>query len=750
MTVQSTDLGAALTAGKIKTIAIVDDAYDPFDPESVTSDARRGLRRAFLDLADDSGDEPTPGAGARSRPKAKQATPAEPQTKAAPMVRTDKAPVKTAAAKTAPETKGDKSATAAPATAGRSVDQAPVPSLSQRIETALGLPLSKIADALSENGRIEALWALYVSLEPADPLAEFLSPVFGEQGVTRAAKLRPLRKLKALIEETPGIAVGEYGSATDPAAVAGCDMLFLDFYLGDDAPSSVGLKGQKSAQANARERSVKFLKGVVENTTDNIPLVMLISSEASAGDLPHFRKEARMLGSKIAFLPKTHILSDTLRAKYSIVGLTRYREQSDALWKVMLTWQDVVKQASEDVLVSLRELDLHDFSYLHEHRLASEKTPLSEYLIWLLSGKLTDVVEQKMRSAGADAMVTSMMNPTSIPGRIGPTSAITDLYSAVTTSKVPAALGGFKPPTWSGDIYLDTKSHNEIFGKKAKVPRRPKIMPQVLAVLTPACDLVPGRKSEAKLQTVTMIGGSLVPLDETMDPSNYLIMLNDKPYIVNWNFKWPVTMALDAMGPGRAMAGRYQWVGRLREIYHADLQRKLMDMVGRVGLPAPPTMSEPTGVRILGRIGGGDSDWMPLYDEDADARAAWSFPASGGTRAYCLRDDVIWDLRQAVARLAPETKHTRKLAERLDDPKLILQLQHPFEVKDEKKGNIVKYRRVKSLDDIKADSFGGQLLILFSGQAKKQSLSELSPAERQGEKALAAAASVMAAAAAAS
>ncbi len=646
------ELRATLAKNEVARIAIVDDAYDPLDLNALEAAAKRQVRTAITDLIDRR-DEDSAEAG----------------------------------------------------------DQEALGALA---EVAAG-GAEQVRNGLDDKALLETLWAAFVAAEPDAPLTTLLRPMFGTAGVDRAAKLRPLRKLKAIIENDTDATITEFGSDVAGADVTDFDMVFLDYYLSGAVPAVVGPGVKKKDTDDARDRSVRFLRELIA-AAERIPLVMLISSAAVADDLPKFRSDTAMLASKLSFLPKEIAVRDPARAQHKIMGLAKFRGESDALWKLMEMWQRVVAEASNEVLLSLRELDVMDFSYIQEFRLADEKTPFAQYLVWLLGGKLTDEVEQMMRKKEADKLVKSVILPQAIPGRVGPTAAITGLYSAATTSRLSVADDTFKPKTWSGYIYIDTASYNRIYGEKLTVRRRAKNLPQVLAVLTPACDLVPGRSSEDKLKTVTMIGGSLVPLEESLNPSNHLIMLNDKPYIVEWNTKWPVTMTVDAMATEN-LGGRYQWVGRLREMYHADLQQKLMADVGRVGLPVAPPMSEPVGVRVLARTGGGPTGWTAVIEHGAEDRAAWTFPASKGKRAFCLREDIVWEVRDWVLGTAANDKWGKALAAKMGEGAVIGELQLPvtFQKLDETTGasKCVQYRRVKNVADITTENKETQFLVLF-------------------------------------
>jgi hypothetical protein len=296
--------------------------------------------------------------------------------------------------------------------------------LAEHVEAISGLSLADIAKRLTEQ--IERLWDVYSAAAPGSDVATLFSPLFGAIGTTRREKLRPLRALRSILEAIDNVQVDEFGSDTTPDKLEHHELIFLDYYLEADVPEK-GQGKDKAAEQAGRERSIKFLSDLVELRQDNLPLVMLISSLASPKDLVEFRRDARMLASKMNFLQKTFAETDPAQAQHSIMALVRHTKQADALATLLKTWHAAVQKASEEMMVSIRELDLMDYSYIQHYRLAGEKTPLGQYIAWLFNGRLTDLVETELRKQKVDALVSDFTLPEAIPGRASPTTAITDL-----------------------------------------------------------------------------------------------------------------------------------------------------------------------------------------------------------------------------------------------------------------------------------------------------------------------------------
>ncbi|RWB50229.1 MAG: hypothetical protein EOQ42_28150, partial [Mesorhizobium sp.] len=232
------------------------------------------------------------------------------------------------------------------------------------VEKAAGMPLADIRGKLADKATQTKLWDLFVASSPADPAYRLLTPLFGGLGADKRDKLRPLIILTDLIHTTTNAAVETFDSATTADDVLDFDMILLDFYLADEVPAKPGAKLTAAMKKAARKRSINFLSDLVRKKPDRTPLVMLISSMAEPGDLPAFRDEADMLMSKMSFLPKEYAEKDIARAQHTIMTLAKHRPHADALVNLVSMWKAAVDEASKKLMVTVRELDLTDYSYL--------------------------------------------------------------------------------------------------------------------------------------------------------------------------------------------------------------------------------------------------------------------------------------------------------------------------------------------------------------------------------------------------
>lgn len=550
----------------------------------------------------------------------------------------------------------------------------------EQLSHLVGIEPVKLVYELAQNDDLIAnLWKAYKALSVECALKKILYDLFIPFVIDKNDKLMPLEVLITLIKSITGIDAVSFGSNAAAADMDGYDLIFLDFYLNAEATAYIGELDvvHDTAFIDGRRRSMDFLKGVVERFPTTIPLVMLISSVARADDIPDVRKHARMLASKINFMPKEQLHTNQSRAQHAILGLVQRRRESDALWDLIDSWKQSVASASDELVSLLFELDLPDYSYLQSYRLNEEKIPLANYLGWLFNGYLSSSVEKKLFESPAQKLTNKIALPLPLPGRIAPTKAIASLYSGVTTSAVRNSGEGFKPNAWAGDVFLKTSIFNKIYDTKHSPKSKFKEpMPDVVCVVTPSCDLVPGRKNNAK--TVTLIGGSLIAIDGFAPPTNHFLLLNDKPFHVDWDPKWPVTVNLDQMNGVTALEKRYRWVTRVQEVYHAELQHLLFKDLGRVGVPVVPTMPICVDLRILVKQNGGQ--YKNILDRKAEENCVWTFRTKKGESAFCLREEIVWEIQTKVKELIAldDNKVNKKLVELACEELFIEKLQSPI------------------------------------------------------------------------
>jgi hypothetical protein len=144
--------------------------------------------------------------------------------------------------------------------------------------------------------------------------------------------------------------------------------------------------------------------------------------------------------------------------------------------------------------------------------------------------------------------------------------------------------------------------------------------------------------------------------------------------------------------------------------------------VGRVGVPVSPIMAEYVGVTILAKTGreGAVGGYETVIDTAGSDHPAWTFATQKG-RAFCLRDDLAWTVREWVQSRHEQfnSRKTTKLVEKSDQAVWLNDLHRPILFKNNSpKSNApntdgVIYLRCKAISEIDLAKHNHEFVIAF-------------------------------------
>jgi hypothetical protein len=553
---------------------------------------------------------------------------------------------------------------------------------------------------------VGALWRAYsqrvidTPIEAPDALDKALDAVFRSFSGRKLEKLQQLQFVEQAAERATGSPPERLPSTTLPNRLAEFDLVFLDFFLGEEINPQTGDVSQDMLVA-AQDNAARIVREAAASARPNAtPLFVLISSRASNDNVPDFRDRAEQLASKLRFLTKDEIRQDALKTEFVLIALVGQRSAGNAIEQLLAEWKKAIEGASKDFLTSVRRLDVPEYAYLQHYKLAEEKVSLLEYITWLYNAYLGSLVEGRM--ARSPAALVAPLKPANLPAaQLQPMSEVPTIYSSVTTTQIRNFEDGADIKVWTGDLYVRRKflgpqAANDLGppgpGTDAAVgavmedgvARAPAPIPQpdILSVVSPVCDLVPGRQ---KAMSIALTGGRLSPLGANRRPSsNHLIVLapSDLPpgarapeFLIDWNSKWPVAHPIEAFD-GEAIAHTdYVRVGRLRDLYAAELAHDLGADLSRVGVPKAPQFSYQLEVRALIRHKG---KTRAVLESAADKGLAWEM--SGKKANLVFSEEFLWALRAGVSAIvADEASEIRQIIERLD---VLQTLTVPFQITD--------------------------------------------------------------------
>jgi hypothetical protein len=499
--------------------------------------------------------------------------------------------------------------------------------------------------------QVHALWTHYEALNAlpkekagADEIGDKLAKAFGPFASRKMQKLHQLRHVEDVARRATGELPTTFHSGVTAAELEGFDLVFLDFFLGDEVDQNGAISLDMRLAAESRAHTlVKDVNELVKPKP--APLFIVISSLATNENVPDFRDKAKLLGSKFRFLSKVDIANDPSRRDFVLRNIVRQKAAGDAIELLTRQWEASIAKALEQMMGSIRRLDITDYAYITDYRLTEEKVSLLNYLTWLYNSYLGSFVEEHLATTPSAAIepLTSLGSKSAI---LRPMSEVPRIYSRITTTKVTEFSDGEAAKVSTGDIFVRKGRLEKYVGPLAiqesaaanappsandPVPVRmehaqeasvaatdgagPAVgpvaptqgdamsipQPDVIAVVTPVCDLVPGR---IRAKNVVLVGGALTELSKAKVASNHLLVYErtggQQPveFQIEWDTKAPVTFPIGSFDGQGIVGTDYIHVTRLRELYSAEVAQNLAADLARVGVPIAPPFTRALEVEV--------------------------------------------------------------------------------------------------------------------------------------------------------
>lgn len=412
----------------------------------------------------------------------------------------------------------------------------------------------------------------------------------------KGASLVYVRPLLAFIRTaSPSVEVQTYSTeigyvdAQDGPHVVFVD-LFLDPEVNPDEPPN---------PAQAREAVQRSLTRI-EPLLILSPSVILMSSHPTAPEKDSYRQsmrgEIRAYASRFKFVSKKDVMAGPASGSF-VIAPTASDQLLDVfqtynfgrgLHETLTNWLKGAHEAVDFLKGELEDLELSDLAYLVRFRLAKEGQSLPDYLEWLLGECLLDQIGRKLDGAHFRGHIDKEAK--FIDGAFdGPTRKVADLYHRVRfENKRDIAREQFR----LGDLYL----------------RKPeKGAPHLVAVMNPDCDLMrrPGRAKPAAHAMLTL-KGDLETFAAPETSVGDFIVIDQAPRNINWNFKAVETLRFEGVlaQPGQSNE-EMQYLGALRPMYAQEIQAKLLNQLGRVGVPVAPVLAFASTVTLHYAVKGG-------------------------------------------------------------------------------------------------------------------------------------------------
>lgn len=375
---------------------------------------------------------------------------------------------------------------------------------------------------------------------------------------------------------------------TIPEEARGCKIVFADLFLG---------AAQQDFDVDA---SIRRLRQLVAGREAAPPAVVLMSRSPRLQDKKErFRDDAKMVGALFRVYRKQDLLEGST-VETVVERLATHHADAVRVAAFLVAWESGLVGAAADFMKIMRRLDLSDYSKIRDVLLDAEGQPLGSYMLDIFDRVLQHQIEGDAPTIAA-AQALNGIDPAKYPAPyIAGSSDLQDLVARAIWQhperlKVTANTAGM--PVSFGDVLVRRTRLDPTPPATA-----PPDQPDVLVVLTPACDLV--RNPERR--RVLLIGGVLKPIDsktwryKTKGVSTAILQLpNQSRMFIEWDFDDERMLKRDELTTLIAPEGPYAIGLRLRESNAIELQQRLLSDMGRVGLVSKMPFTFPVEVVLF-------------------------------------------------------------------------------------------------------------------------------------------------------
>lgn len=396
---------------------------------------------------------------------------------------------------------------------------------------------------------------------------EVCEPLFSAYEESRIRERESLGVLATALEAyglgclQTGSDIGEIGGDTD--------LIFVDLFL--------GFRQTDGDMARAIER----IRALVEPRLGRPPLVVLMSrSHRLMEKRNEFRDEAGLLGSTFRVIGKADLAKDG-QLETLLGRLVRPYNDAKRVAAFVKAWDDGLDSARKRFIKRLRRLDLSDLAQIRNLLLDFEGQSLGEYMLDVADRVLQHEIEADPGTIGA-ALELSKVDPENYPApHLEGSSDLQELVHRMifqhqerlklSESSEPAVLQ-------FGDIL------------RYKTDGSEELSPDVIAILTPACDLL-----RCSVENVLILPGTLQTFgagDWTYGSTTAKIPIFVSPDGARYWIKWSVrdyrTVLIGDLHQCLGEGGQLLRMGRLREVCAIELQQRMLAEMSRIGQTANP------------------------------------------------------------------------------------------------------------------------------------------------------------------
>lgn len=418
---------------------------------------------------------------------------------------------------------------------------------------------------------------------------EIVRPLFARYDSGAA---EDLEYLAALVERLDafGLACTTAGrSFQDKAGAA--DLIVIDLFLGStqgEADSTVSIDG---------------LTKVIANRPGRPPVVILMSRSPRLDDKrEEFRDSVGLFESAFRIIRKAE-LTDTGKLQRLLTRLAAHYADSLKLASFLCAWNEGLNQARKRTSKLIRTLDLADYAQVRQLLLSAEGEPTGSYLVDVFDRVLQHEIESEAPIIDAAIALNALTSETYPPPYVAGSRNLQDIVhrSLFQNRERLRLINAEGSRVAFGDL-LRRKAAPASVGIAAAPdvhsPLSDISAAEVLAVLTPACDL---QRQGAK--RILLLVGTLRPLHpadwiykEEPIRTPVIQLAEGQPWWIKWDLKHIETLSHEELKRILEAVDGFEVIARLRESHSLELQQRLLSNLGRVGLIAPMPATFPMRV----------------------------------------------------------------------------------------------------------------------------------------------------------
>ena len=427
--------------------------------------------------------------------------------------------------------------------------------------------------------------------------------------------LDPLLELLQRCGDDSSIVKVGLREAEDSAKRLEPDVIFMDFYLSPTERTTRDLSD--SQWAGDRNRSIRLLKSILAALGENVPAVVLMSSEdvADRKDAYLSRLEDRVMALRFGFLLKGWVrgrgcgLMASGDAADVLMDTSGSFDFGRALESTLKGWKVGAEKALQQLYSELREFDVKDFAYLLRFRLYDEGEPFADYLEWFLGESLRAIVDDEVdwRTDEFSKLNDRTLTQPIEGAHPRPSTRLARFFDRTRFNRRVTR------PRWRfalGDLFVSSNF------------RRARM------VVSPDCDLVSRNGGHAAKRVLT-IGGTVRGLHEDHALAGELIYHNS-PKAIKWNYKDLMTHEFGEWSHLEVDGSQYAYFATMRPMDAQKIQKAVLADLSRVGLAVPPTVDVGAPVKVfLKRKVGNQGKVEELGGFGEEARAQVLMPRGG-------------------------------------------------------------------------------------------------------------------------